>query len=182
MGGQTNGQTNGQTDKEMDRQMDGQMDKTSQRCVVISKNGKCQKNLHLGTVKPRNCAPTFDIIPLIKHTNFGCKKCVNNYLNVGNKANLDIKHNSDQSLEMRYTGFQLYMYFCFEASKSNGVVQCAQGVAHHAEGISRHANGVLHHTDGVPPHLTCHTLFARQLMHDSLSGCNCRGFVEIGVI
>ena len=57
-----------------------------------------------GTVKPRYKAPAFNIIPPIKHKNFGPKKYFHNYLHVGNSENLGLKHNFSQSLEMRYSG------------------------------------------------------------------------------
>ena len=56
----------------------------------------------IATVKPRCSAPAFNIIPLIKHTNFDSKKCFHNYLYV--RENLGIKHNFYQSLEIRYSG------------------------------------------------------------------------------
>ena len=56
------------------------------------------------TVKPRYTAPAFYIIPPIEHINFGPKKPFHSYLYVGNSENLGIKHNFDQSLEMRYSG------------------------------------------------------------------------------
>ena len=36
------------------------------------------------TVKPRYSAPAFNIVPPIKHTNFGPKKYFHSYLYVGN--------------------------------------------------------------------------------------------------
>ena len=58
----------------------------------------------LRTVKPHYSAPAFNIIPPIKHTKFGPEKYFHSYLFVGNKENLGIKHNFDQSLEIRYSG------------------------------------------------------------------------------
>ena len=43
------------------------------------------------------------ILP-IEYINFNFKKYFDNYLNVGNSENLDIKYDFDQSLEMRYSG------------------------------------------------------------------------------
>ena len=57
------------------------------------------------TVKPRYSAPAFNII---EHTNFGLKKSIQSYLYVVNRENLDIKHNLNQSLEIRYSRVQLY--------------------------------------------------------------------------
>ena len=42
-------------------------------------------------VKLRHSTPTYNMIPPIEHTNFG------------NSENLNLEHNFDQSLEMRYT-------------------------------------------------------------------------------
>ena len=56
------------------------------------------------TVKPRYCAPAFNVIPQKEHTNFGPKKCFRSYLYIGNKENLNIENNIDQSLEIRYSG------------------------------------------------------------------------------
>ena len=60
------------------------------------------------TVKPRYNTPAYNEFPPIKHTNFGLKKYFNSNLYVGNSENLAIKHDFDQSLEMRYSGVQLY--------------------------------------------------------------------------
>ena len=46
--------------------------------------------------------PRYNIIPLIEYTNSGSKKYFDSYLHVGNKETLGIKHNFDQSLELRY--------------------------------------------------------------------------------
>ena len=48
------------------------------------------------SVKPRNSAPAFNIIPLNKH--------FHSYLYVGNNENLDVEHYFEQSSEMRYSG------------------------------------------------------------------------------
>ena len=58
----------------------------------------------INTVKPRYNAPAFIIIPPIKHKNFDLKKYFHSYLHVGNSENLGLKHNFDQSLEMRDSG------------------------------------------------------------------------------
>ena len=39
--------------------------------------------------------------PPIEHIDFGPKKCFHSYLYIGNTENLSIKHNFDQSLEIR---------------------------------------------------------------------------------
>ena len=48
----------------------------------------------------RYSAPAFNIIPPIKHINFGPKKHFHSFLYVGKSENLDIKYNFDQSLKM----------------------------------------------------------------------------------
>ena len=67
----------------------------SSKITILRKTGK------LDTVKPRYTAPAFNIIPPIKHANFGPKKYFHSYFYIGNKENLDIRHNFDQSLEKR---------------------------------------------------------------------------------
>ena len=62
------------------------------------------------TVKPRYSAPAFNIIPPIEHLNFGPEKYLYSYLYVGNSKNFSLEHDFDQSLEMRYSGVQLYYY------------------------------------------------------------------------
>ena len=61
-------------------------------------------------MKPRYSAPAYNEFPPIKHTNFGPKKHFHSNLYVGNSENLAIEHNFDQSLEMRYSGVQLYLF------------------------------------------------------------------------
>ena len=61
------------------------------------------------TVIPRYGAPAFNKIPPIKLLNFSLKKYSYDYSYVGNSKNLSLKYNFDQSLEMRYSGVQLYM-------------------------------------------------------------------------
>ena len=61
-------------------------------------NAKCNRT----TVKPRYSAPAFNKIPPIEHINFSPKKYFHNYSHVGNSENLDLKHNFDQSLKIRY--------------------------------------------------------------------------------
>ena len=56
------------------------------------------------TVQPRYSAPAFNIVPQIEDINFGPKKHFHSYVYIGKSENLDIKHNFDQSLEMRYSG------------------------------------------------------------------------------
>ena len=60
------------------------------------------------TVKPHYNAPAYNIIPPKEYINFGPKKYFHSYLYVGNSENLGLKHNFGQSLEMRYSGVQLY--------------------------------------------------------------------------
>ena len=60
------------------------------------------------TVEPRYSAPAFNIILPIKHMNFSPKKHFHSYFHVGNSENLALKYNFGQSLEMRYSGVQLY--------------------------------------------------------------------------
>ena len=70
----------------------------------ISRGIETGADSHRSTVKPRYSAPAFNMIPPIEHINLCPKKCFHSYLYVGNKENLGIKHNFDQSLEMRYSG------------------------------------------------------------------------------
>ena len=56
------------------------------------------------TVKPRYSAPAYNIILPMKHKNFGPKKYFHSYLYIGNRENLDIEHNFDQSLDKRHNG------------------------------------------------------------------------------
>ena len=50
------------------------------------------------TVKPRYSASAYNIIPPIEYINFGPKKCFHSYLYIGNRENLAIEYNFDQSL------------------------------------------------------------------------------------
>ena len=59
-------------------------------------------------MKPRYNAPAYNEIPPIEYVNFCPKKRFHSYLYVGNSENLGLVHNFDQSLEIRYSGVQLY--------------------------------------------------------------------------
>ena len=63
------------------------------------------------TVKPRYSAPALNIIPPIEYTNFSSNKCLHSYLYIGDKQNLGIKNDIDQSIEIRYSGVKLYLHF-----------------------------------------------------------------------
>ena len=67
-------------------------------------------------VKPRECASANKKIPLIRHVCFYSSVpqfC--GYLHLGNKVNLAIGHESDQSFEMRY--FRILLQFICWAHK-----------------------------------------------------------------
>ena len=47
----------------------------------------------------------------MEHMNFGPKKHFHSYLYVSNSKNFSIEHNFGQSLEMGYSGVQLYVCY-----------------------------------------------------------------------
>ena len=69
-------------------------------CPSLSPNVR----LYLRTLTPRFSAPAYNIIPRIEHTNFDLKKYFHSCLYVGKSKNLNLEHNFDQSLEMRFSG------------------------------------------------------------------------------